>query len=217
MAEERAQRRLATILAADAVGYSRLMEQDEAGTMALLRARRHTVLMPSVSQPSPWSRRYPSPAPSAGPAQSTLLCALRPQILGSPPSVCLARPTKGYGLAAHFASRIASKSRPQGILVSGTVKDLIVGAGIRFTSESIHPMKGAPGEWSLSGGLGLGGNRFRTSAMDMPIEHETRYDWRTRNNAARTHPSLGTDALIARPIHRFGKIVSAPRLGRLHH
>jgi TolB-like protein/class 3 adenylate cyclase len=50
MAEERAQRRLTTILAADVVGYSRLMEQDEAGTMALLRARRHNVLMPSVAQ-----------------------------------------------------------------------------------------------------------------------------------------------------------------------
>jgi len=50
MAEERAQRRLTTILAADVVGYSRLMEQDEAGTMALLRARRHDVLMPAVAR-----------------------------------------------------------------------------------------------------------------------------------------------------------------------
>jgi hypothetical protein len=33
MAEERAQRRLAAILAADVVGHSRLMEQDELGTM----------------------------------------------------------------------------------------------------------------------------------------------------------------------------------------
>lgn len=31
MAEERAQRRLAAILAADVVGYSRLIEQNEAG------------------------------------------------------------------------------------------------------------------------------------------------------------------------------------------
>ena len=37
MAEERAQRRLAAILAADVVGYSRLMEQDETGTLAALR------------------------------------------------------------------------------------------------------------------------------------------------------------------------------------
>jgi adenylate cyclase len=49
MAEERAQRRLTTILAADVVGYSRLMEQDEAGTLAALRTRRHDVLMPSVT------------------------------------------------------------------------------------------------------------------------------------------------------------------------
>jgi len=49
MATERAQRRLTTILAADVVGYSRLMEQDEAGTLAALRTRRHDVLMPSVT------------------------------------------------------------------------------------------------------------------------------------------------------------------------
>ena len=36
MAKERIQRRLAAILAADVVGYSRLMEADEAGTLAAL-------------------------------------------------------------------------------------------------------------------------------------------------------------------------------------
>jgi class 3 adenylate cyclase len=38
MAEGRLRRRLAAILASDVVGYSRLMEQDEAGTLAALRA-----------------------------------------------------------------------------------------------------------------------------------------------------------------------------------
>ena len=37
MAEERLQRRLAAILSADVVGYSRLMGIDEAGTLARLR------------------------------------------------------------------------------------------------------------------------------------------------------------------------------------
>jgi len=50
MAEKRAQRRLAAILAADVVGYSRLMEQDEAGTLAALKARRQDVLVPTVAQ-----------------------------------------------------------------------------------------------------------------------------------------------------------------------
>jgi TolB-like protein len=50
MAEERAQRRLAAILAADVVGYSRLMQQDEAGTLATLKARRKGVLEPLVAK-----------------------------------------------------------------------------------------------------------------------------------------------------------------------
>jgi len=50
MVEERTERRLAAILAADVVGYSRLMRQDEAGTLAALKARRSQVLQPLVSK-----------------------------------------------------------------------------------------------------------------------------------------------------------------------
>ena len=39
MAEERLQRRLAAILSADVVGYSRLMGMDKAGTLSRLRNR----------------------------------------------------------------------------------------------------------------------------------------------------------------------------------
>jgi hypothetical protein len=40
------ERRLAAILAADVVGYSRLMERDEAGTLVALESRRKDVLEP---------------------------------------------------------------------------------------------------------------------------------------------------------------------------
>jgi adenylate cyclase len=50
MAEERARRRLAAILAADVVGYSRLAAADEAGTLAVLKARRRDVLVPLVAR-----------------------------------------------------------------------------------------------------------------------------------------------------------------------
>jgi adenylate cyclase len=50
MVAERTQRRLAAILAADVVGYSRLMEQDEAGTVAVLRERRKGTLVPLVAE-----------------------------------------------------------------------------------------------------------------------------------------------------------------------
>ena len=50
MAEEPSRRRLAAILAADVVGYSRLMEADEAATLAALKARRQEVLDPLVAR-----------------------------------------------------------------------------------------------------------------------------------------------------------------------
>jgi len=50
MTEERAQRRLAAILAADVVGYSRMMQADEAGTLAALKSRRTEILQPLVSK-----------------------------------------------------------------------------------------------------------------------------------------------------------------------
>src|ERR1700688_4143777 len=42
-------RRLAVILAADVVGYSRLMQADEAGTLSALKARRREILQPLIS------------------------------------------------------------------------------------------------------------------------------------------------------------------------
>ncbi len=42
-------RRLAAILAADVVGYSRLIELDETGTLAALRERRKSVMLPAVA------------------------------------------------------------------------------------------------------------------------------------------------------------------------
>ena len=49
MAEERLQRRLAAILSADVVGYSRLMGIDEAGTLARLKALRRDLIEPKIA------------------------------------------------------------------------------------------------------------------------------------------------------------------------
>jgi len=49
MAEERLQRRLAAILSADVVGYSRLMGLDEARTLSRLNALRREVFDPTVA------------------------------------------------------------------------------------------------------------------------------------------------------------------------
>ena len=50
MATGRIERRLATILAADVVGYSRLMGVDEEGTLARLKALRRELADPKIKE-----------------------------------------------------------------------------------------------------------------------------------------------------------------------
>ena len=50
MAEDLAQRHLAVVLAAEVVGYSRLMERDEAGTLDAFKPRQAEILQPVVSK-----------------------------------------------------------------------------------------------------------------------------------------------------------------------
>jgi class 3 adenylate cyclase/pimeloyl-ACP methyl ester carboxylesterase len=50
LAKERAERRLAAILAADVAGYSRLMGADEEGTLAQLKAHRRALVDPKIKQ-----------------------------------------------------------------------------------------------------------------------------------------------------------------------
>jgi adenylate cyclase len=50
MAEERVQRRLAAIMAADVVGYSRLMGEDETGTLKALKELRSTLVDPAIRE-----------------------------------------------------------------------------------------------------------------------------------------------------------------------
>ena len=50
MSGERVERRLAAILAADVAGYSRLMGEDESGTLARLRAHRRELIDPKIAE-----------------------------------------------------------------------------------------------------------------------------------------------------------------------
>ena len=50
MTEERTQRRLAAILAADVVGYSRLMAEDETGTLVALKELRKAFVDPVIAE-----------------------------------------------------------------------------------------------------------------------------------------------------------------------
>jgi class 3 adenylate cyclase len=53
------------------------------------------------------------------------------------------------GMAVHIGARVAAQAEPGEVLVSSTVKDLVVGSGIEFADRGSHELKGVPGEWRL--------------------------------------------------------------------
>jgi class 3 adenylate cyclase len=53
------------------------------------------------------------------------------------------------GLAVNIAARVMALADDARILVSGTVKDLVVGSGIGFEDRGVHRLKGVPGEWQV--------------------------------------------------------------------
>jgi pimeloyl-ACP methyl ester carboxylesterase len=53
------------------------------------------------------------------------------------------------GLAVHIGARIMAEAQPGEVLVSGTVKDLVVGSGLRFADRGTRTLKGVPGSWPL--------------------------------------------------------------------
>lgn len=53
------------------------------------------------------------------------------------------------GIAVHIGARIASLAGASEVLVSGTVKDLVAGSGLRFGDRGSRALKGVPGEWHI--------------------------------------------------------------------
>lgn len=53
------------------------------------------------------------------------------------------------GLAVHLGARVGSLAEAGEVVVSRTVKDLVVGSQLRFESKGIHDLKGVPGEWEV--------------------------------------------------------------------
>lgn len=53
------------------------------------------------------------------------------------------------GIAVHIGARVASLANAGEVLVSGTVKDLVAGSGLRFDERGTYPLKGIPGEWRI--------------------------------------------------------------------
>ena len=53
------------------------------------------------------------------------------------------------GLTFHIGARISALAGPGEILVSRTVRDLVVGSSVEFEDRGRHALKGVPGEWEV--------------------------------------------------------------------
>ena len=53
------------------------------------------------------------------------------------------------GLAVHIAARVMGSAGAGEVIVSNTVKDLVVGSGFEFDDRGTVELKGVPGDWRL--------------------------------------------------------------------
>ena len=158
MADERVQRRLAAILAADVVGYSRLMEQDEGGTLTRLKALRRELFDPKTKEYS--GRIFKTTGDGAlvefKSAVDAVNCAAKIQRAlalrnqGAPENERIAlrigislgdvivEGSDLYGNGVNVAARMEGLAAPGGICISGNVHEH-VGQLLDVDFENIGP------------------------------------------------------------------------------
>jgi TolB-like protein len=162
MSEPATQRRLAAILAADVVGYSRMMELDETGTLAALRERRRQVLEPVIDRHRGRIFKVTGDGTLAefASAVSAVECAvdLQRQMAAANADLpeekrivvrigvnlgdVMVEGSDLYGDGVNIAARLESIAEPGGIVISGTAHDHVrnkVQAG--FDDRGVHVLK----------------------------------------------------------------------------
>jgi class 3 adenylate cyclase len=53
------------------------------------------------------------------------------------------------GLAVHFGTRVMATAQPGEVLVSHTVRGILMGSRHSFAERGIYELKGVPGKWQL--------------------------------------------------------------------
>ncbi len=147
MAREGIERRLAAILSADVVGYSRLMGEDETGTLARLKAHRAEFVDPTITEYQGRVVKLMGDGslvefPSVVDAVECAVAVQRGMAernAGVPEDKCIAlrigvnlgdiiiEGDDIYGDGVNIAARLEALAEPGGICVSGTVHEHIAG------------------------------------------------------------------------------------------
>jgi class 3 adenylate cyclase len=77
------------------------------------------------------------------------------------------------GMAVNIGARISSLARADEVVVSSTVKDLVVGSGISFSDLGPRELKGVPGEWRL----------YAVDAIEAPVSRRLVADEREKRHS----------------------------------
>lgn len=155
------QRMLATVMFTDIVGSTALASQLGDERWLDLRATHDQVVRDSIARFRGIEVAMTgdgSVATFDGP-QRAILCAIaiREQLeeLGLPIRAGIhsgeieMRDGEIGGIAVHIASRVMDTAESGGVMVSSTVKDLVVGSPLVFEERGQFDLKGVPGSWSL--------------------------------------------------------------------
>ena len=162
MAASRAERRLAAILAADVVGYSRLMERDEASTLERLKAHRKELIEPLLAEHRGRMVKLMGDGALGEFASvvDAVACAIAIQLGMAEREKDLPEPERIrlrigvnlgdvvvedddlHGDGVNVAARLEGLAEPGGITVSGTAYDHLQGKlGCAFTALSEQLLK----------------------------------------------------------------------------
>jgi class 3 adenylate cyclase/pimeloyl-ACP methyl ester carboxylesterase len=77
------------------------------------------------------------------------------------------------GLAVHIGARVGALAGAGEIVVSSTVKELVIGSDMQFTDRGEHELKGVPGSWHL---YTLGKQRTPLAELDSAAAYMRRSD-----------------------------------------
>jgi class 3 adenylate cyclase len=53
------------------------------------------------------------------------------------------------GIGVHIGARVSALAGPNDVLVSSTLRDLVIGSGLEFDHRGDYELKGVPGQWRL--------------------------------------------------------------------